>query len=107
MLKEKKPINEINDFLAKVKTICDAKESYGRDIGTQLHEWIDLFLKGEKPVLPSDQPLKRMAEKFTDFWKKHKFNIVLVASLVFIFLFWIVNLLMKNTILVLRNLFVN
>ena len=63
-------------FLAKVKTICDAKESYGRDIGTQLHEWIDLFLKGEKPVLPSDQPLKRMAEKFTDFWKKHKFKVI-------------------------------
>ena len=76
MLREKKPINEINDFLAKVKTICDAKESYGRDIGTQLHEWIDLFLKGEKPVLPSDQPLKRMAEKFTDFWKKHKFKVI-------------------------------
>jgi|TARA_B100000287_G_C20463110_1_gene714170 hypothetical protein len=76
MLREKKPINEINDFLAKVKTICDAKESYGRDIGTQLHEWIDLFLKGKKPVLPSDQPLKRMAEKFTDFWKKHKFKVI-------------------------------
>ena len=76
MLIEKKPINEINDFLAKVKTICDAKESYGRDIGTQLHEWIDLFLKGEKPVLPSDQPLKRMAEKFTDFWKIHKFKVI-------------------------------
>ena len=58
MLEEKKPLNEINDFLARVKQICDAKESFGRDIGTQLHEWIDLFLKGEKPVLPSDQPLK-------------------------------------------------
>lgn len=76
MLEEKKPLNEINDFLARVKQICDAKESFGRDIGTQLHEWIDLFLKGEKPVLPSDQPLKRMAEKFTEFWKKHKFKVI-------------------------------
>ena len=76
MLEEKRPLNEINAFLKKVKIICDAKESYGSDIGTQLHEWIDLFLKGEKPVLPSDQPLKRMAEKFTDFWKKHKFKVI-------------------------------
>lgn len=76
MLKEKRPINEVNDFIARVKQICDAKESFGRDIGSQLHEWIDLFLKGEKPTLPSDQPLKRMAEKFTEFWKKHKFKVV-------------------------------
>ena len=76
MLEEKKPLNEINDFLARVKQICDAKESFGRNIGTQLHEWIDLFLKGEEPVLPSDQPLKRMAEKFIEFWKKHKFRVI-------------------------------
>ena len=76
MLREKKPINEINDFLAKVKTICDAKESFGRDVGTELHEWIDLFLKKKNPVIPSDQPLKRMAEKFTEFWKKHKFKVI-------------------------------
>ena len=76
MLKEKKPINEINNFIAKVKSICDARESYGKDIGSQLHEWIDLFLKGKKPVLPSDEPLKRMATRFTNFWKKHKFKVI-------------------------------
>ena len=67
MLEEKKPLNEINDFLARVKQICDAKESFGRNIGTQLHEWIVLFLKGEEPVLPSDQPLKRTINEQVDF----------------------------------------
>ena len=76
MLREKKPINEINNFIKKVKEICDAKESYGRDIGTQLHEWIDLFLKGKNPVIPSEEPLKRMATKFTNFWKEHKFKVI-------------------------------
>ena len=76
MLEEKRPLNEINDFLKRVKIICDAKESYGSDIGTQLHEWIDLFLKGKNPVIPSDEPLKRMATRFTNFWKAHKFQVI-------------------------------
>ena len=39
------------------------------DIGTQLHEWIDLFLKGEKPVYSSDQPLKEWLKNLLSFGK--------------------------------------
>lgn len=37
-----------------------------------------------------------MLKQIQIYWKKHKFNIILVASFVFIVLVWIVNLLMKN-----------
>tara|TARA_R100001591_G_scaffold31464_1_gene42418 strand:+ start:889 stop:1686 length:798 start_codon:yes stop_codon:yes gene_type:complete len=76
MLEQKKPLDEINNFISRVKQICDAKESFGRDVGSELHEWIDLFLKNKNPVIPSKQPLKRMAERFTKFWKEHKFIVI-------------------------------
>ena len=55
MLEQKKPLDEINNFISRVKQICDAKESFGRDVGSELHEWIDLFLKNKNPVIPSKQ----------------------------------------------------
>ena len=76
MLEQKKPLDEINNFISRVQQICDAKESFGRDVGSELHEWIDLFLKNKNPVIPSKQPLKRMAERFTKFWKEHKFKVI-------------------------------
>jgi hypothetical protein len=76
MLEEKRPLNEINNFLKRVEQICDAEESYGKNIGTELHEWIDLFLKGENPTMPSKEPLKRMAKRFINFWKEHKFEVI-------------------------------
>ena len=76
MLEQKMPIDQIDDFIFKVRQKSDAKESYGRDIGSQLHEWIDLFLKGKNPTMPSKEPLRRMANKFSNFWKKHKFKVI-------------------------------
>ena len=76
MLEEKVPLDKINNFIERVKQKSNAKESYGKNIGTALHEWIDLFLKGKKPTIPESEPLRSMATKFSNFWKKHKFKVV-------------------------------
>jgi len=76
MLLDKKPIDQIDKFIAKVKERAEAKEEWARNIGTQLHEWIDLYLKGQKPALPESQPLLSMVEKWKTFWKAQKFEVV-------------------------------
>ena len=77
MLEDNQPLNKINDFINKVKNIAENKESFGRDIGTQLHDWIDIYFKSKKqPAIPTSEPLKTMVEKWLKFWKGQKFKVV-------------------------------
>jgi len=77
MLEDDQPLDKINEFLNKVKEKAEKKESFGRDIGSQLHDWIDLYLKSEKkPVIPVSEPLRTMATKWLRFWKSQKFKMV-------------------------------
>ena len=77
MLEEKVPLDKINNFIERVKT-KQKKESYGKDIGTALHEWIDLFLKGKKPTIFQSEPLKSMAKNFKTFGKNINLKLLLV-----------------------------
>ena len=66
---ENKPIDQINKFIKRVQKRSEEKESFGRDIGSELHEWIDLFFKNKKePALPESEPLKTMVIK----WKRNQ-----------------------------------
>lgn len=76
MLMEKKPLDQINTFIKKVQEKADKKEEWARDIGSDLHEWIDLYLKDQKPSLPTSEPLKTMVTKWKRFWKSQKFKVV-------------------------------
>lgn len=76
MLYNKTPIDEINTFIQKVKLRSDEKETWARDVGTNLHEYIDLYLKGKKPAIPNSEPLKTMATKWLKWWKAQKFKVV-------------------------------
>ena len=77
MLEDNQPLNKINDFINKVKNIAENKESFGREIGTQLHDWIDIYFKSKKqPALPETEPLRTMAQKWLRFWKAQKFKVV-------------------------------
>jgi hypothetical protein len=65
MLQDNQPLDKINDFINKVKEKAEKKESFGRDIGSQLHDWIDIYFKSKKePVLPESEPLRTMAQKW-------------------------------------------
>ena len=77
MLMENKPLDQINKFIQRVKERAEKKESFGKDIGSELHEWIDLFFKNKKePALPESEPLKTMVIKWKRFWKSQKFKVV-------------------------------
>jgi hypothetical protein len=77
MLMDNKPIDQVNKFIKRVQKRSEEKESFGRDIGTELHEWIDLFFKNKKePTLPESDPLKTMVTKWKKFWKSQKFKVV-------------------------------
>ncbi len=77
MLADNQPLDKINTFIDKVKDISEKKESFGKDIGSQLHDWIDIYFKSEEePALPESEPLKSMARKWLKFWKDEKFKVV-------------------------------
>ena len=77
MLADNQPLDKINTFIDKVKDIAERKESFGKDIGSQLHDWIDIYFKSkEEPALPESEPLKSMAQKWLKFWKDEKFKVV-------------------------------
>ena len=77
MLADNQPLDKINTFIDKVKDIAERKESFGKDIGSQLHDWIDIYFKSkEEPALPESEPLKSMARKWLKFWKDEKFKVV-------------------------------
>ena len=56
LISQKKPIDEINKLIKKVELSTNELEEYARDIGTNLHEWIDLYVKGKKPTIPNSEP---------------------------------------------------
>jgi hypothetical protein len=77
MLEDNQPLDKINAFIERVKQKAEKKESFGRDIGSQLHDWIDIYFKSKKePVLPESEPLRSMAQKWLKFWKAQKFKVV-------------------------------
>ena len=49
MTQSKVPLDEINDFLKKVKQKSEDIKVEARDIGSTLHEWIDMYLKKKNP----------------------------------------------------------
>ena len=77
MLEDGQPLDKINAFIEKVKYKAEKVESFGREIGSQLHDWIDIYFKSKKePVLPESEPLRTMAQKWLRFWKAQKFKVV-------------------------------
>jgi len=77
MLEDGEPLDKINVFIDKVKYKAERVESFGRDIGSQLHDWIDIYFKSKKePSLPESEPLRTMAQKWLKFWKSQKFKVV-------------------------------
>ena len=77
LINDKKPIDEINNLIKKVELQTNDLEDYARDIGTNLHEWIDLYVKGKKPAIPSSEPLKTMTSKWLKWWKSTGFEMVI------------------------------
>jgi len=72
-------IEKVDDgFVVGEETILQAKREYrsiskkARDIGTAIHEWIEYWIKGEKPELPDDENIVNGITAFLKWQKEHK-----------------------------------
>ena len=73
LLKENKPLDEINSLIEQAKKHGEELEKYEMTIGSDLHEFIELYLKGKKLIFSTKEPLKTMQHKFVEWWDKQKF----------------------------------
>ena len=73
LLKENKPLDEINSLIEQAKKDGEELEKYEMTIGSDLHEFIELYLKGKKLIFSTKEPLKTMQHKFVEWWDKQKF----------------------------------
>jgi len=69
---------EKEGFVIKEETILQAKREYrsiskkAADIGTAIHEWIEYWIKGENPELPSEEKIVNGVTAFLKWQKEHK-----------------------------------
>jgi CRISPR/Cas system-associated exonuclease Cas4 (RecB family) len=61
----------IIDIEEATKEHRKAKEE-AADIGTQIHEWIEKWIKGEKPEIPEDEKIGNVINAFLQFQKEYK-----------------------------------
>lgn len=72
------PVNTAIDEVQKVKLIEGAKTAHrsflkdAADYGTLLHNWIEKYIKGQNPEIPTNETLKKAVEQFLEWKEKHK-----------------------------------
>ncbi len=76
LLAEKRPLDEINSLIKKCEVEGKVKEDYEMNIGSDLHEFIELYLKGKNPTISNQEPLGTMQTKWITWWKKKKYEVV-------------------------------
>ena len=73
LLSENKPLDEVNTLIEDIKREGQKLEEIDMNIGSNMHEFIELYLKDKKPALSNEQPLQRMQQLFMDWWPKQNF----------------------------------
>lgn len=63
---------EIRDMLETAKTAHRKFSKDAADIGTMIHEWIEKWIKGDKPKLPTNEILHKAVSSFMGWAKKSK-----------------------------------
>ena len=73
LLSQKKPLDEVNALIEDIKREGQRLEEVDMNIGSNMHEFVELYLKDKKPALSNEQPLQRMQQMFMEWWPKQKF----------------------------------
>ena len=74
LLSQEKPLDEVNQLLEDIKREGQKLEEVDMNIGSNMHEFIELYLKDKKPpALSNEQPLQRMQQLFMEWWPKQNF----------------------------------
>ena len=70
------PIDKIETIILNAKTNAKKQGDSILNIGSMVHKFCEMWLKGEKFTEPSDPVVKACFDKFKKFWKKHKLKLV-------------------------------
>ena len=75
MERQEIPIDKIQDIVLNAKTNAKKQGDNILNIGSMVHKFCEMWLKGEKFAEPSDPVVKSCFDKFKKFWKKHKLKL--------------------------------
>ena len=70
------PIDKIETIILNAKTNAKKQGDSILNIGSMVHKFCEMWLKGEKFTEPSDPVVKACFDKFKKFWKNHKLKLV-------------------------------
>ncbi len=70
------PIDKIETIILNAKTNAKKQGDSILNIGSMVHKFCEMWLKGEKFTEPSEPVVKACFDKFKKFWKKHKLKLV-------------------------------
>ena len=69
-------IDKIESIILNAKTNAKKQGDNILNIGSMVHKFCEMWLKGEKFTDPEDPVIKACFDKFRKFWKKHKLRLV-------------------------------
>ena len=69
-------IEKIETIILNAKTNAKKENQNTLNIGSMVHKFCEMWLKGEKFTDPEDPDIKGCFEKFKKFWKKHKLKLI-------------------------------
>ena len=76
MERQEIPLDKIESIVLNAKTNAKKQGDNILNIGSMVHKYCEMWLKGEKFTDPSDPVVKGCFDKFKRFWTKHKLKVV-------------------------------
>jgi hypothetical protein len=76
MERQEIPLDKIESIVLNAKTNAKKQGDNILNIGSMVHKFCEMWLKGEKFTDPSDTVVKGCFDKFKKFWTKHKLKLV-------------------------------
>lgn len=59
------------------------KKEEGGDVGSQAHEWVSLWLKGENPTIPDNIAVQQVIKSFLDYQEEHNLNWICSEEIIY------------------------
>jgi hypothetical protein len=74
---------EIDEILYGAGKEADRQKEHAANIGGQIHDWIELYAKGENPEMPEDPQVLIGVNSFLDWVIEHKVKFVFAEKIVY------------------------
>src|SRR5210317_1395309 len=76
MQKQEIPLDKIESIVLNAKINAKKQGDNILNIGSMVHKFCEMWLKGEKFAEPEDKVIKNCFNEFKKFWTKHKLKLV-------------------------------